>query len=94
MRKPRIATTADGQKYFTARVRTETKNATTQIAKSDSALARHAKNTTNTPIPNILGPTSIFIDALEINEIDINIKIDPSSIDCKPWIPGLASGCP
>lgn len=63
MRNPRVATTTEGQKYFTARVRTETKNATTQIAKSDSALARHAKNPTNTPIPNILGPTSIFIDA-------------------------------
>ena len=75
MRNPRVATTTDGQKYFTARVRTETKNATTQIAKSDSALARHAKNTTNTPIPNILGPTSIFIDALEINEIDIRMQV-------------------
>jgi hypothetical protein len=59
---PNIAIVTDGQKYFTARVRTETKKGTTQIAKSDSALARHAKNTTNTPIPNILGPTSIFID--------------------------------
>ena len=68
MRNPRVATTTDGQKYFTARVRTETKNATTQIAKSDSALARHAKNTTSTPIPNILGPTSIFIDSINEGE--------------------------
>jgi len=75
MRNPRVATTTDGQKYFTARVRTETKNATTQIAKSDSALARHAKNPARTPIPNILGPTSIFIDALELNEIDIRIQV-------------------
>ena len=62
MRNPRVATTTDGQKYFTARVRTETKKGTTQLAKSDSALARHATNPTSTAIPNILGPTSIFID--------------------------------
>ena len=68
MRNPRVATTTDGQKYFTARVRTETKKGTTQIAKSDSALARHAKNTTSTPIPNILGPTSIFIDSINEGE--------------------------
>jgi hypothetical protein len=74
MRNPRVATTTEGQKYFTARGRTETKKGTTQIAKSDSALARHAKNPTNTPIPNILGHTSIFIDALEINEIDIRVR--------------------
>jgi len=61
MRNPRVATTADGGKYFTARVRTEKKNAITQIAKGESALARHAKNPTTT-IPNILGPTSVFID--------------------------------
>jgi len=63
MRNPRVATTTDGQKYFTARVRTETKKGTTQLAKSDSALARHATNPTSTAIPNILGPTSIFIDS-------------------------------
>ncbi|MDE1047654.1 MAG: hypothetical protein OR995_09445, partial [Candidatus Nanopelagicales bacterium] len=62
MRNPRVATTTDGQKYFTARVRTETQKGTTQIAKSDGPLARHATNPTSTPIPNILGPTSIFID--------------------------------
>jgi len=75
MRNPRVATTTDGQKYFTARIRTETQKGTTQIAKSDSPLARHATNPTSTPIPNNLGPTSIFIDPLEINEIDIRVRL-------------------
>ena len=50
---------------------------------SHSALARHAKNPTNTPIPNILGPTSIFIDALEINEIDIRMQVEHGTIDAR-----------
>ena len=86
MRNPRVATTTDGQKYFTARVRTETKNATTQIAKSASALARHAKNTTNTPIPNILGPTSIFIDAENMGQ-SMPHCMDPLSEEVKYFTP-------
>jgi len=78
MRNPRVATTTDGQKYFTARVRTETKKGTTQLAKSDSALARHATNPTSTAIPNILGPTSIFIDSYLRTWASINAGSSPS----------------
>ena len=56
MRNPRVATTTDGAKYFTARVRTETKKGTTQIAKSDSALARHAKTPPTHPSPTTSDP--------------------------------------
>jgi hypothetical protein len=81
-----VATTTDGQKYFTARVRTETKKGTTQIAKSDSALARHAKNPTNTPIPNNLGPTSIFIDAENMGQ-SMPHCMDPLSEEVKYFTP-------
>jgi len=85
MRNPRVATTTDGEKYFTARVRIEKKSAITQLAKSNSALARHAKNPT-TAIPNILGPTSVFIDnthgspdaSLDAYEQKLDNTYDPS----------------